>query len=48
MKKKVFKFNADNKNVNVATQFCLGTISNRLVLLSLVKYHENGICVIFQ
>ena len=29
MKKKVFKFNADNKNVNVATQFCLGTISNR-------------------
>ena len=29
MEKKVFKFNADNKNVNVATHFCLGTISNR-------------------
>ena len=29
MEKNVFKFNADNKNVNVATHFCLGTISNR-------------------
>ena len=26
--KKIFKFKADNKNVNFATQFCLGSISN--------------------
>ena len=28
MEKKVFKFKADNKNVNFSTQFCLGSISN--------------------
>ena len=27
MEKKIFKFKADNKNVNFATQFCLGSIS---------------------
>ena len=26
--KEVFKFKADNKNVNFPTQFCLGSISN--------------------
>ena len=26
--KKIFKFKADNKNVNFPTQFCLGSISN--------------------
>ena len=25
---KIFKFKADNKNVNFQTQFCLGSISN--------------------
>ena len=28
MGKKIFKFNADNKNVTFPTQFCLGSISN--------------------
>ena len=36
--KEVFKFKADNKNVNFPTQFCLERISNRLVLLSIKKY----------
>ena len=27
--KEIFKFKADNKNVNFLTQFCLGSISNR-------------------
>ena len=26
--KEIFKFKADNKNVNCPTQFCLGSISN--------------------
>ena len=26
--KEIFKFKADNKNVNFPTQFCLGIISN--------------------
>ena len=26
--KEIFKFQADNKNVNFPTQFCLGSISN--------------------
>ena len=26
--KEIFKFKADNKNVNMSTQFCLGIISN--------------------
>ena len=26
--KKIFKFKADNKNVNFPTQFCLGSIPN--------------------
>ena len=26
--KKIYKFKTDNKNVNVPTQFCLGSISN--------------------
>ena len=33
-----YLFEADNKNVNFQTQFCLGTISNGLVLPSLEKY----------
>ena len=32
---KVFKFKADNKNVNFPTQFCLGSIS---VILNINKY----------
>ena len=27
--KEIFKFKADNKNVNFPTQFCLGNISNK-------------------
>ena len=26
--KEIFKFKADNKNINFLTQFCLGSISN--------------------
>ena len=36
--KEIFKFNADNKYVNFSTHFCLGSISNDLMLLSLEKY----------
>ena len=28
--KEIFKYKADNKNVNFPTQFCLGSISNGL------------------
>ena len=28
IRKEIFKFEADNKNVNFPTQFCLGNISN--------------------
>ena len=28
-RKEIFKFKANNKNVNFPTQFCLGSISNR-------------------
>ena len=36
--KEIFKFKTDNKNINFPTQFCLGSISNGLVLLSQEKY----------
>ena len=36
--KEIFKFKSDNKNINFPTQFCLGSISNGLVLLSQEKY----------
>ena len=38
MKNKYFKFKADNKNVNFPTEFCLGSVSVDLVILSLEKY----------
>ena len=28
-RKEIYKFKADNKNVNFPTQFCLGSISNK-------------------
>ena len=36
--KRIFKFKADYKNVNFPVQFCLGSIYNGLLLLSLEKY----------
>ena len=38
MKDKYFKVKADNKNVNFPTEFCLGSVSVDLVILSLEKY----------
>ena len=35
--KEIFKFKADNKNVNFPTQFCLGSFSN---VFSALEYRE--------
>ena len=32
--KEIFKFEANNKNVNCPTQFCLGSVSNRFGAVS--------------
>ena len=31
-KKEIFKFEADNKNVNFPIQFCLGSLSNEFIV----------------
>ena len=38
--KEIFKFKADNKNVNFLTQFCLGSISNGF---STIKSREKSV-----
>ena len=34
----IFKFKAENKNINFPTQFCLKSMSNYLVLTNLENY----------
>ena len=47
--KRIFKFKADNKNVSFPIKFCFRSISLiDLVLLSLEKYLQMGICMIFH
>ena len=40
--KEIFKFKADNKNVNFPTQFCLGSISNGLCAVESRDVSLNG------
>ena len=40
--KEIFKFGADNKNVNFPTQFCLGSICNRLSAIESIEVSLNG------
>ena len=40
--KKIFKFKADNKNVNFSTQFCLGSISNGFSNTESIELSLNG------
>ena len=42
MEKKIFKFKADNKNVNLPIQFCLGSISNGFSNTESRKVSLNG------
>ena len=39
--KEVFKFKADNRNVNFRTQFCLGSISNGFITIILLINLKN-------
>ena len=39
---KIFKFKADNKNVNLPTQFCLGSISNEFSATESREVSSNG------
>ena len=40
--KEIFKFRADNKNVNFPTQFCLGSISNGFSAIESREVSSNG------
>ena len=40
--KEIFKYKADNKNINFPTQFCLGSISNGLNALESREASFNG------
>ena len=40
--KEIFKFKANNKNVNFPTQFCLGSISNGFSALESREVSLNG------
>ena len=40
--KEIFKFRADNKNINFPTQFCLGSISNGLSAAEFREVSLNG------
>ena len=42
MEKKIFKFKADDKNVNFPTQFCLGSISNGFSTTKSTEVSLNG------
>ena len=46
--KEVFKFKADNKNVNFPTQFCLGSIFNRFSNTDSREVSLNGIMYDFS
>ena len=41
-RKEIFKFKADNKNVNFQTQFCAGNISNRFSAIESREVVLNG------
>ena len=40
--KEIFKFKANNKNVNFPTQFCLGSISNEFSATESREVYSNG------
>ena len=46
--KEIFKFKADNKNVNFSTQFCLGSISNGFSSTESREVSLNGIVYDFS
>ena len=41
-RKEIFSFNADNKNVNFRTQFCLANISNGFGTIESIKVSLRG------
>ena len=41
-RKEIFKFKADNKNVNFLTQFCLGTMTNGFTVTNFREVSLNG------
>ena len=46
--KTIFKFKADNKNVNFPSQFCLGSISNGFSATESREVSLNGIVYAFS
>ena len=46
--KEIFKFKADNKNVDFPSQFCLGSISNGISASQSREVSVMELCVIFQ
>ena len=46
--KEIFRFEADNKNINFSTQFLLDVYLTDIVLLSLEKYLQKETCMIFD
>ena len=41
-RKEIFKFKADNKNVNFLTQFCLGSMTNGFTVTNFREVSLNG------
>ena len=41
-RKEIFKFKADNKNVNFLTQFCLGSVTNGFTVTNFREVSLNG------
>ena len=46
--KEIFRFEADNKNINFSTQFLLDVYLTDIVLLSLEKYLQKETCMVFD
>ena len=46
--KEIFKFKADNKNVNFLIQLCLGSISNIFITIESREVSLMEMCMIFQ
>ena len=46
--KEIYKFEVSNKNVNIPSQFCLGSISNKFDYVDSEEISFEKRCIIFQ
>ena len=47
-KKKMFKFEVNNKNISFSVQFCLGNITNKFNFVEAKKYYFKQMFMIFK